>query len=475
MYPAQIQHLGPQTTAHLAQTMSLLSMTSAELKQKIDGELANNPALELLEPRSCRVCGRSLVESGPCPICSQPPQLHSDEPIVFASSRGDYFDTVSNGPTNNIVSEELPEDNLAPSIDLATYIFRQIGPDIAEEDRPIAAYILTNLDDDGILQIHPIEISQYHHIPLSRVEHILTLIRQSDPIGVGATSPQEALLIQLALLSNQDEVPELAERAIREGMDLISKQHYSKLGRLLGITQNEALEISRFISTNLNPYPGRSHWGSIRQGSREHPQVYHHPDIIINTLNGQSDGPLVVEILFPVRGSLRINPLFRKIIKEAPAGKVEKWQEDYSSANLLIKCLRQRGNTMRQLLTIITKIQRQFILNGDRNLKPITRAGLAELLDVHESTVSRAVSGKTVSLPNGRIIPLSKFFDRSLPIRTLISEIISTEKEALTDTQIAQILDDHGYHIARRTVAKYRAMEGIPSARYRKNQTPTLN
>ena len=471
MYPIHLLNTRPQTTAHLAQTMSLLNMTSAELKQKIEAELANNPALELQAARRCKICGRLLVDSTPCPICSQLHDPKSLEPIVFTSSRSDYYQSQSGGTTHSISPDELPEDNVAPELDLASFVLRQIATELAEQDRPIAAHILTSLDEDGLLRISPTEIGRYHHVPIDRVHKVIDLIQHSEPFGVGSSSPQEALLVQLEILSKSQSsgIPDYIERGIREGMDLLSRHHYTKLGRLLGITTQEAEEISKFISANLNPYPGRSHWGSIRQGGEPTPHVYHHPDILIGHLNGGTEGPLVIEILFPVRGSLRVNPLFKKEFKNAPSEKIEKWQQDLEQANLLIKCLQQRGNTMRQLLSILTQYQRDFILHGDKRLKPITRASLAEILDVHESTVSRAVSGKTARLPNGRIIPLSKFFDRSLPIRALIREFVDNEKDALTDAQIMRMLRKNGYEIARRTVAKYRSMEGILSARTRQN------
>jgi len=467
MYPIHLLETRPQTTAHLAQTMSLLNMTSAELKQKIEAELSNNPALELLEARHCRACGRLLPQAIPCPICSQLNNPEQLEPIVFTSSRGDYYNSHSGGATHNISPDELPDDNMAPILDLPSFVLRQIAPELSTEDRPIAAHILTSLDEDGLLQIPLLDISRYHHVSLERVRQVLDLIQRSEPIGVGSPSPQEALLVQLKFLSKTQEVSVHIEKAIQEGIDLLSRHHYTKLGKLLDISAPEAEEISKFISTNLNPYPARSHWGNVRQGSEPTPNVFHHPDILISHLNGGPDGPLVIEILFPVRGSLQVNQLFRKEIKNAPIEKVEKWQKDLENANLLIKCLRQRENTMQQLLSIITQLQREFILFGDRHLKPITRASLANILEVHESTVSRAVSGKTARLPNGRIVPLSKFFDRSLPIRALIQEIVDEEQEPLTDSQIAGMLGENGYQVARRTVAKYRSMEGILSARTR--------
>jgi RNA polymerase sigma-54 factor len=115
----------------------------------------------------------------------------------------------------------------------------------------------------------------------------------------------------------------------------------------------------------------------------------------------------------------------------------------------------------------MVKIQRKFILEGDAHLVPITRAQLAVDLDVHESTVSRAVSGKAVQLPNRRIILLDKFFDRSLQIRTALRDLIAQETRPLSDTEIANKLVQMGYLVARRTVAKYRSMEGILPARFR--------
>ncbi|MFN2113502.1 MAG: RNA polymerase sigma-54 factor, partial [Anaerolineales bacterium] len=141
---------------------------------------------------------------------------------------------------------------------------------------------------------------------------------------------------------------------------------------------------------------------------------------------------------------------------------------DIESASLLIKCLQQRNHTMEQLMTEIVKEQREYILSGDPALmEPQTQAEMSELLGVHESTISRAVSDKSVQLPNKKIIPLQQFFDRSLPIRTTLLRLVENETTPLTDTELAEELAQAGYNIARRTVAKYRSMEGILSSRMR--------
>jgi len=458
-----LRHL---TTAHLAQTMTLLSMTMVELRQKIEAELATNPALEIMDERRCPNCNRVVAVYGPCPICSHPATPNQEEPIVYLSDRRDLY-TSSQG--NSVSVSDLPDDNFIPLIeDLPTYLMRQIAPDLASEDRLIAAHILTSLDDDGFLPIPINEIARYHHVPLSRVETVLSLIQHAEPIGVGAHSPQEALLIQIEVLAESRPVPQLAEQTIREEMDNLSRRQYAEMARHLGITQLKAKEIAQFISDNLNPYPARSHWGDIHYGTGETPPMYVQPDAIIRLLDERDpNSSLVIEVLTPYHGTLYINSLFRQAIREVQSDQKEQWKADLEHASLLIKCLQQRNNTMRRLMFTIAKRQRVFILRGDHYLIPMTRASLADELGVHESTISRAVAGKTIQVPNGRLVPLGRFFDRSLHIRAALRQIINTEQYPLSDSQIMVKLKEQGYDVARRTIAKYRSMEDILPARLR--------
>ena len=464
--PSQQQktELRPLTTAHLAQTMALLALPATELAQKIEAAIANNPALEVREERRCPTCRRALPETGPCPRCSQPKSLSKDEPIIFVSPGEDFR------PPTRATSEDYPEDYYAPAVeDLPTYVFRQVGPELDPREHRLAAFILTNLDEDGFLEIPVIEIASYHHILPSQVEKVLHIIHRADPIGVGSSSPKEALLVQLDVLAETQAVPTGAERAIREGMNFLSRHQYTELGQLLGISTRKVESIACFISENLNPFPGRAYWGDIRQGHGATPSVYHNPDVIISMLNETPNNPLLIEIVSPYTGRLQVSPIFRKAFEDAPANKTEQWKSDLEKADLLVKCLQQRTNTIVRLMRRIAKIQRKFILKGDSYLRPITRARLAKELQVHESTVSRAVASKTVQLPNGHIVPLSKFFDRSLSVRAALKEIIRQETTPLSDNEIAEILEDQGFSVARRTVAKYRAMEGILPSHLRKN------
>jgi RNA polymerase sigma-54 factor len=452
------------TTAHLAQTMTLLGLTVNELRQRIESELANNPALELVDERRCPQCRRKITGNGPCPVCSQPKLNHNEEPIIFYSERQEFY------PQGIGASgEDLPDDNFAPEVqELPTYVLRQIAPELPKEDRLIAAHILNNLNEDGLLDVPLIEIARYHHVPTSRIEKVLLLIQRAEPVGVGARTPQEALLVQLRVLSEIKNVPELAEPIILQGMELLSKRQYTELARLLDTTPHRIEHAARFISDNLNPYPARAHWGDIHQGTESAPQVYTNPDILLRLLDEKDpESVLVAEIIMPIRGTLRINPLFRKALQQASDDKVDAWRSDMEQANLLVKCIQQRYHTIRRLVYQLVTSQRAFIVHGDAHLIPMTRASIAEHLSVHESTISRAVSSKTVQLPSGHIIPMERFFDRSLQVRTALRQIIINERKPLSDTQLAERLREHGYDIARRTVAKYRSMEGILPARLR--------
>lgn len=462
--PVQRHSLRPITTAHLAQTMTLLNMNTTELMQKIEGELAANPALELVEGRYCPICRRRLRAETVCPRCVKSHKSDTAEPIVFISPPETTYrpSRSSNG------HEEIIDDVFsAVTEDLPTYVLRQIAPELEVDERILAAHVLSSLDEDGLLMIPLVEVAQYHHTSLEKVRRVASLIQHAEPLGVGSSSTEEALLIQLDVLGESAPNSELAAKAITEGFDLLSRHQYGDLGRLLGISKNEAEKIAQFVGENLNPFPARAHWGTVRHRSDSVAERYHKPDVIIRRENDSPTTRLVVEIMWPIAGILRVNSLFKKALSEAPTDKIEQWKSDIERANLLVKCLSQRNHTLVRLMERLAVIQREYILHGDAHMQPITRAQLADELEVHESTVSRAVAGKSALLPSGQIVPIAQFFDRSLHIRTALKKIIEEETVPLSDTKITQQLSKLGFKIARRTVAKYRSMEGILPAHLR--------
>ena len=442
--------------------MTLLSLTAAELQQKIDSELANNPALELVEERRCPMCKRLLPPTGPCPICSQPKSENSDDPIVFISPREDFYTGTGTG------SGEVPDEPYASEmIDLPTYVLKQAAADLKVEDRLIAAYILNHLDEDGFLTITPIEVARYQHRLPSEIQEIIDLLKRCDPVGVCSANPAEAMLAQVDSLSESIEIPGLTREVIRDFLPKVSQHHFPEIARALKSSTQQIQLVANFISENLNPFPARAHWGDVRNPNASGSEAFHQPDVLIYYLNENPSNPLVVEIILPVRGTLKVNQLFKDTLKTVEEEHAVEWKEDIEKASLLIKCIQQRSNAMKLLLEQLVVLQKDYITRGDKNMLPLTRAKIAEELGLHESTISRAVSGKTIQLPNKKIVPMAIFFDRSLSLRTVIKEMIEQEARPLSDSEIKEKLEEDGVSIARRTVAKYRSMEGILPAHLR--------
>ncbi len=276
MFQYQYQVQRPMTTAHLAQTMTLLSLSAFELKQQIEFELASNPALEIVEERRCPHCHRVLPKDGACPICSQPTNSDVLEPVVYVSPMDDFI------PRKDYNDQDYPDEPISPvTEDLTTYVIRQIATELNKQQQLIAVHLLTNLDDDGFLTVSLMEVAQYFHVPLAQVEEVQRIIQLAEPIGVGSENPKQAMMVQLEVLSETNIVPEYAHELILEHLDLLSRRQYAEIAKKIGISMQRVEKISEFISENLNPFPGRSHWGTMRNPSTPETSVYHQPDVLI--------------------------------------------------------------------------------------------------------------------------------------------------------------------------------------------------
>ncbi|MBN1439030.1 MAG: hypothetical protein JW929_06420 [Anaerolineales bacterium] len=449
---AVIQRAQPRirqtTTAHLTQTMSLLELSRAELNQWLNSSLASNPALEVVEPEICPTCRRPLYQPGPCPVCHPA----KEEPIVFLSTPPARRSSAED--TDNLPEVAQPET-------LADYLMGQIGPELSDKERPIAQYLLARLDDNGLMPEPPLESARFLHVSPFAVEKVLRAIQRCDPPGVGALSTVEALLIQIDALSESGTVPPGVREIVSAHLEELAHGEFAAIAKDLRLPRSAVDEAAHFIKVNLTPYPGRTFFRTGPGRAESDPDLYREAEMTFRTQPGNPGGPLIVEVYAPLAGRVRVNPEFRQMVRTLTGEEREKWNEKVEEALLIDKCLRQSQNTLMRLAAALAEQQRAFILGTDRELRPLTRAELAKRLAVHESTVSRAVSNKRAALPSGRIVPIARFFDRSLSVRDMVREIVSDESKALSDTEIVSRLEAQGVHIARRTVAKYRAMEGI--------------
>jgi len=455
----------PQITAHLAQAMTLLGMGNDEVEEEIQKNLAKNPALESDEINHCAICGCEIGFGELCKKCLHDQLNHDAQYLTFVSTK-EFTLTEGNSEDDTYFEDGTMERQTLPE-----YVLRQVGMEFDDKEKMVAATILTQLDDDGFADVDVLELASYFHIPIEKVEKVRRSIQHADPIGVGAKDAQEAMLVQIDELRKIKRIPQWTEEIIGQNYYLLMKKQFSELAQKYQISIDQVEKIANFVTNNLNPFPARSNWGDVRNPQKNSDLLsLNEADIILSFLDNDPKQPIVVEIIQPAHSNLILNANYHAALKTVDNDTKMKMRADLEKASLFIKCLHQRTLTIMRLAQTLVEIQERFIREGDRYLKPITRAEIAKKLGVHESTISRAVSSKTVQLPNRRIYPLSVFFDKSLQIRTEIKEIVEKEQKPLSDQEIVKKLEKRGVRVARRTVAKYRDMEGILPAFQRKEQ-----
>ncbi|NIT55445.1 MAG: hypothetical protein GWN00_04180, partial [Aliifodinibius sp.] len=251
--------------------------------------------------------------------------------IVYESPR-DYHQPRSKG---NSIDDLMDANDIYPEkIDLQTYVFRQIVDEIEEEDYIIVSHILTSLNEDGFLDVHPIEICNYLHITLSKFNSLIDIIKKAEPIGVGTRNPREAMLVQVEMLRESNDIPVGVKQVLECCFEELSHHRYDIVAKSVGITREEAIEVAKFIAKNLNPNPGRAFYGDVHAPVENPIETYHAPDVIINKMNTSSD-TLTVELITPYLGSLRVNSIFKKASSQIKDDeKKEQWKDNLDKASL---------------------------------------------------------------------------------------------------------------------------------------------
>lgn len=451
-------------TPQLIIANEVLAMSSAELEQAVAQEVEQNPVLEVIEHEHCPLCGNPLRGSH-CPYCAgrTPPRRDAWEQEGW-----NYRDYRT---LDSAEEDDDPISRVPGETTLAEYLTWQIRPALPAEDHLIAQYLIDSLDDHGYLTVSAEDVAANLGVARDRVQRVIAELQRLDPPGIGASGPQEALLIQLQRMREDGKPHPLAEAIIAE-WELFLKQQVRTLARMLGVTEEEIRAGYEFIRANLNAKPAHAHW-ALGEAKPASDTVYIRPDIAIRRRPAPDTG-FEVEVLPGRSFTLRIAPEYKRLAEELESKDDpsceqarEQLKEFMSRGKLFIRCVNQRWQTLQMIGDWLVNYQADFLENGKRSIKPITRAELAEQIGVHESTVSRAIANKYALLPNGRVIPLADFFDESLAVKDVLLEIIAQEKRPLSDQELAKRLAQRGYPIARRTVAKYRQELGILPARLR--------
>ena len=358
---------------------------------------------------------------------------------------------------------------------------------LTDEELTIAAYIVGSIDDDGYLRrdlqslSDDLAFTRGLDVSVAEIERILHIVHELEPAGIGARSLQECLLLQMRQHALDTSAKRLAHKIISQHFEAFAKKHYERLMTRLAVGEDEFREAIDYIRT-LSPKPGNLY---AEGGVDTTPYIT--PDFLLDNTDGSMRLMLNSSGLPEVRISRRYRDMIRDMV--APDGTVKAKDREavqfvkskIDSAKWFISAIKQRHDTLMRTMQTILDFQREYFQDGDKSkLKPMILKDIADRTDLDVSTISRVVNSKYIQTSFGIILLKSLFSEgmqtssgeevSSHEIKTILQECIDTEdkRHPLTDENLMDILNDKGYCIARRTVAKYREMLDIPVARMRK-------
>jgi RNA polymerase sigma-54 factor len=465
LHQEQRQTITQRIDPKLIMANAILQQNSVELLQHIEAELLENPALDVLEEDA--PCGGDCLDPNSCPYCSQRLAAASRQEVDL-DVESDNFHEPGFDPDEDFD----PVGNLEAELTLQEHLRSLLRASVSGEDYVLGEYLINSLDDNGYLDGEPAELALELGVPEEEMLRLLKIIQGFDPPGIGARDVKECMLIQLRFLREEGQGSPLAERMIRLHFDHVVSGRYARLARSLGVSLEKAKATGEFIRTRLNPYPAsqfRAPWSYKPMNSKSAVR----PDVIIR----RTEFGYEVDISAGDSLALGVSPHYREEYNRIKSG--ERVPEDekrhvtefVERAELFIRNINQRRRTLRQITRCIVDCQQGFVETGSRAyLRSLTRTRVAEVLGIHESTVSRATAKKFVQLPNQEVVSFDIFFNPSLSVKTAIEEIISSEdpSKPLSDRQIVERLGERGINVARRTVVKYRDSQKLLSSNRRR-------
>jgi RNA polymerase sigma-54 factor len=455
--PSQTIKVSPRLVA----ANYILELSSQELQQAISNELNDNPALELVEVPTCRVCGTEM-QGSICPRCIQR-QKSGSASIAEARQSPSYDDPAERNSRSPDDEDFDPLTRVASEQTLAEKLMMDMGAVLPDEDMSIAEYLVGSLDEKGYLAAKVEEVAYDLDVTVDKVRAVLRVLQAQEPVGIGARNLRECLLLQIQHLEERGLSQPHAREVVTQFLTELGEHKFGRIAHELKISPQEVADVWEFVKTKLNPHPAHG-FSPTNSSDRDTRAMYIIPDVVI------SDGPddFEVEVVESRRFVLRVNPMYTRLSADLhrsngqmSADEKKHVQQYVGRAKLFIANINQRRQTLFNITRCLVDQQRDFLQHGVRHLRPLSRAAVAQQLGVHESTVSRATASKYVMLPNGEVIPYAHFFTPSLSVKDIMKEVIEKEGKPLTDSEIVERLKERGIHIARRTVAKYRMQLAI--------------
>ncbi len=484
-------------TPQLQQAIKLLQLSRLELQQSLTQHLLENPLLdevqaEVEEAEAAAAEGK-IEEAATTPAQETTEEAGTPEergsPEEFsASGWEEYFGSDRRAGDSEYPSssqDEFPsyEQTVAKATSLEEHLLWQLSlSGLSEREKIIGRLLIGNLDDDGYLRISLAEVIMGTEFTEAEAESVLADVQAFDPTGVGARDLPECLLLQLGHLGKNSTRslgarPGALKGAVVEGIILhhlkdLEKKQYAKIAKALSVTVEEVFEATKLIG-DLEPKPGRPF-----TNTQNYVIV---PDVFVV----KNEGEWVVLLNDDGLPRMRISPYYKQLIATGDGGTAETksyLDEKLRAAQWVIRSIDQRNKTIVKVVTSIVKFQEQFFEHGVEHLKPLVLKQVAEDIGMHESTISRVTANKYMYCPQG-MLELKFFFNAglqradqpsdmmsSVSVREMIRKMIAEEdsQRPLKDEEIAARLKLQQVLIARRTVAKYRAEDNIPSASQRK-------
>ncbi len=455
----------------MIQAMQVLQCPMAELRDQIDQELQENVFLEVQDDRDSS-SGESQSES---------PDQREHEASKEEAALWDELDNLERRTEGSRSlsprgSEEESERRLEAlyntpdsHLSLAEHLLTQVRilDDISNELYRVIEHVVFSLDADGRLEENADQIADALMVPIPLAEKAIDVVRSLDPAGVGAADLRDCLLMQLDRMSY---VRPLTRAVVENHLDDLALNKLPKIAKDTGATIDEVKDSWTFLRDHLNPHPG-AFFTTSRNTSVS-------PDVIVDEVDGQFE-------VRTLRGSipeLTISKAYKNILKEARNDpKIHEYlRRKIESAKWFIEAVHQRQNTIQRIASEIVRRQEDFLRNGWSALKPLKMQDVADVVGVHISTVSRALSGKYIQTPQG-IMEMKRFFSGGTvtdtgemvsqqAVKLKLQGIVDAEdkQNPLSDDQLVEALIKEGVKIARRTVTKYRKALGIESSSRRK-------
>lgn len=451
---------------HLFQSLEILQMPLLDLQQMIKQELSENPTLEATQEQSD---AQIEIEQGTKDVERDEFDNEFEKLAALGEEWNDsgYDNRQVVGGTDAEEKYQYMMDSLSEASSLHDQLLDQLAlAGLDDYEKKIAEIVIGNIDDDGYLQLDVEDLLALPNFPAEMLDKILNTIHEFEPAGVGARDLRECLLLQLKRLGRENTQE---YQLIDLHLDLVGRHKYEEIARTMGLSTERVKELAALIG-KLDPKPGRNF--------SEERIEYVTPEILVE----MEDGEYVITQNKKPYPKLFISQKYLQMLKDPNTSKEVKLyiREKIAKSKQFIQSIDQRMDTIYRIAVEIVRIQRDYFDHGVSRLKPLNMKTVAGLLEVHETTISRATAGKFMQTPRG-LLSMKYFFKPG--VKTASGESISNEsvkaalvdivrdedkKKPYSDAKLVGLLEEKGVKIARRTVAKYRDQLRILPSHLRK-------